>query len=70
MKLELNRPERMNAWDRQLGLDLLAALTAAGRDATVRAVLVTGAGRAFSGGADLKEGRSAEAMSRARCTGR
>jgi 2-(1,2-epoxy-1,2-dihydrophenyl)acetyl-CoA isomerase len=56
VKLELNRPERMNAWDRQLGLDLLAALTAAGQDATVRAVLVTGAGRAFSSGADLKEG--------------
>jgi len=56
VKLELNRPERMNAWDRQLGLDLLAALTAVGEDATVRAVLVTGAGRAFSSGADLKEG--------------
>jgi 2-(1,2-epoxy-1,2-dihydrophenyl)acetyl-CoA isomerase len=55
-KLELNRPERMNAWDRQLGLDLLAALTAAGSDTGVRAVLVTGAGRAFSSGADLKEG--------------
>jgi 2-(1,2-epoxy-1,2-dihydrophenyl)acetyl-CoA isomerase len=55
-KLELNRPERMNAWDRQLGLDLLAALTALGEDASVRAVLVTGVGRAFSSGADLKEG--------------
>jgi 2-(1,2-epoxy-1,2-dihydrophenyl)acetyl-CoA isomerase len=55
-KLELNRPERMNAWDRQLGLDLLAALTAVGEDTSVRAVLVTGAGRAFSSGADLKEG--------------
>jgi 2-(1,2-epoxy-1,2-dihydrophenyl)acetyl-CoA isomerase len=55
-KLELNRPERMNAWDRQLGLDLLAALTALGEDTGVRAVLVTGAGRAFSSGADLKEG--------------
>ena len=41
VKLELNRPERMNAWDRQLGLDLLAALTAVGEDATVRAVQVT-----------------------------
>ena len=56
VKLELNRPERMNAWDRQLGLDLLAALTAAGEDASIRALLVTGAGRAFSSGADLKEG--------------
>ena len=56
VKLELNRPDRMNAWDRQLGLDLLAALTAAGEDASIRALLVTGAGRAFSSGADLKEG--------------
>jgi 2-(1,2-epoxy-1,2-dihydrophenyl)acetyl-CoA isomerase len=56
VKLELNRPERMNAWDRQLGLDLLAALTALAGDTSVRAVLVTGAGRAFSSGADLKEG--------------
>ncbi len=55
-KLELNRPERMNAWDAQLGLDLLAALTAVGADAGIRAVLVTGAGRAFSSGADLREG--------------
>jgi 2-(1,2-epoxy-1,2-dihydrophenyl)acetyl-CoA isomerase len=54
--LELNRPERMNAWDAQLALDLLAALTGAGEDAGVRSVLVTGAGRAFSSGADLKGG--------------
>jgi 2-(1,2-epoxy-1,2-dihydrophenyl)acetyl-CoA isomerase len=55
-QVELNRPERMNAWDRQLGLDLLAALTSAGEDPGVRAVLVTGAGRAFSSGADIKDG--------------
>jgi 2-(1,2-epoxy-1,2-dihydrophenyl)acetyl-CoA isomerase len=55
-KVELNRPERMNAWDRQLGLDLLAALTSVAEDTSVRAVLVTGAGRAFSSGADIREG--------------
>jgi 2-(1,2-epoxy-1,2-dihydrophenyl)acetyl-CoA isomerase len=54
-RLELNRPESMNAWNTQLGLDLLAALTSVGEDTGVRAVLVTGAGRAFSSGADLKE---------------
>ncbi len=54
--LELNRPERMNAWDAQLALDLRAALTDVGAEAGVRAVLVTGAGRAFSSGADLKGG--------------
>jgi 2-(1,2-epoxy-1,2-dihydrophenyl)acetyl-CoA isomerase len=53
-KLELNRPGSLNAWDRQLGLDLLAAVRAVGGDPAVRAVTITGAGRAFSSGADLK----------------
>ena len=52
-KLELNRPDKLNAWDAQLGLDLLAALTDVAGDPGVRAVLVTGAGRAFSAGGDL-----------------
>jgi len=55
-KLELNRPERMNAWNTQFGLDLLGAVTSAGEDAEVRALLITGAGRAFSSGADLTDG--------------
>ena len=55
-KLELNRPDKLNAWDAQLGLDLLAALTDVAGDPGVRAVLVTGAGRAFSSGADLRDG--------------
>lgn len=54
-KLELNRPERLNAWNIQLGLDLLAAVTAVGDDPDVRAVLITGAGRGFSSGADLRD---------------
>jgi 2-(1,2-epoxy-1,2-dihydrophenyl)acetyl-CoA isomerase len=53
-KIELNRPGSLNAWNRQLGLDLLAAVRAASQDPGVRAVLITGAGRAFSSGADLK----------------
>jgi len=57
-KLELNRPERMNAWNAQLARDLLAALTSVAEDPGVRAVLLTGAGRAFSSGADLKESQS------------
>jgi 2-(1,2-epoxy-1,2-dihydrophenyl)acetyl-CoA isomerase len=57
-KLELNRPDRMNAWNAQLARDLLAALTSTGEDPSVRAVLLTGAGRAFSSGADLKESQS------------
>jgi 2-(1,2-epoxy-1,2-dihydrophenyl)acetyl-CoA isomerase len=53
--LRLNRPEALNAWNQQLGLDLLAAVRAVGAEEAVRAVLVTGAGRAFSSGADLKD---------------
>ena len=59
-KLELNRPDRMNAWNAQLARDLLDALTSVGEDTGVRAVLLTGAGRAFSSGADLKESQSRE----------
>lgn len=54
-KIELNRPDRMNAWNRQFALDLRAAVEAVGEDPGVRAVLLTGAGRAFSSGADLKD---------------
>jgi 2-(1,2-epoxy-1,2-dihydrophenyl)acetyl-CoA isomerase len=54
-KLELNRPDRLNAWSSQFSLDLLAAIREVADDPGVRAVVVTGAGRAFSSGADLKE---------------
>ena len=54
-KVELNRPEAMNAWNRQFGIDLLAAIESVADDDDVRAVLITGAGRGFSSGADLKE---------------
>jgi 2-(1,2-epoxy-1,2-dihydrophenyl)acetyl-CoA isomerase len=53
--IELNRPEALNAWNKQFGEDLLAALTTAAQDDAVRAVRITGAGRAFSSGADLKD---------------
>jgi 2-(1,2-epoxy-1,2-dihydrophenyl)acetyl-CoA isomerase len=56
LRITLNRPDAMNAWDRQLGLDLLAAVRQAEDDDAVRVVVVTGAGRAFSAGADLKAG--------------
>src|SRR6266568_1597396 len=54
-KIELNRPETRNAWNTQFSVDLLAALRETGDDPRVRAVLVTGAGKAFSSGADLRE---------------
>jgi 2-(1,2-epoxy-1,2-dihydrophenyl)acetyl-CoA isomerase len=53
--IELNRPEALNAWNKQFGEDLLAALSAAAKDDAVRAVRITGAGRAFSSGADLRD---------------
>lgn len=55
-RIELNRPETMNAWDRQLGIDLLAAVQRVAEDPQVRAVLIRGAGRGFSSGADLRAG--------------
>ncbi len=54
--IELNRPDALNAWNAQLGEELLAAVRAVADDDGVRAVVVTGAGRAFSSGADLKAG--------------
>jgi 2-(1,2-epoxy-1,2-dihydrophenyl)acetyl-CoA isomerase len=46
----------MNAWNVQLGLELRAAIEAAAEDDSVRSVTITGAGRGFSSGADLKAG--------------
>jgi 2-(1,2-epoxy-1,2-dihydrophenyl)acetyl-CoA isomerase len=56
LRIVLNRPDVMNAWDKQLGIDLLAAAREASADDSVRAVVVTGAGRGFSSGADLRAG--------------
>jgi 2-(1,2-epoxy-1,2-dihydrophenyl)acetyl-CoA isomerase len=53
--IELNRPAALNAWNAQLGADLLSALRRSAEDEAVRAVMITGAGRAFSSGADLKD---------------
>ena len=53
-QIELNRPESLNAWNQQFGLDLKAAVEAVAGDEEVRAVVITGAGRGFSSGADLK----------------
>ncbi len=55
-RIELNRPDALNAWNNQFGVDLLAAVKRVWRDDEVRAVLVSGSGRGFSSGADLKAG--------------
>ncbi|HYK83097.1 MAG TPA: enoyl-CoA hydratase/isomerase family protein [Gemmatimonadales bacterium] len=51
--LTLNRPERLNALDPALCAELTAALRGLSRNAAVRVIVLTGAGRAFCAGADL-----------------
>jgi len=55
-RLTLNRPETLNAWTRQFGEELLSVIQNDAAEESVRAVLVTGAGRGFSSGADLRAG--------------
>ncbi len=55
-RLTLNRPESLNAWTAQFGSDLKQVIAGEAADESVRAVLITGAGRGFSSGADLKAG--------------
>jgi enoyl-CoA hydratase/carnithine racemase len=52
----LNRPEKLNAFNTQMMRDLIALFDATDADDAVRAVIVTGAGRAFCAGADLSAG--------------
>jgi 2-(1,2-epoxy-1,2-dihydrophenyl)acetyl-CoA isomerase len=58
LTLTLNRPRRKNALNGELWAALRVALTAAGGDPDVRAVVITGAGDAFCAGADLSGGVS------------
>jgi enoyl-CoA hydratase/carnithine racemase len=51
--ITLNRPERMNAYNRRMGMEIRHAIGSADREEQVRAIVVTGAGRAFCAGADL-----------------
>jgi 2-(1,2-epoxy-1,2-dihydrophenyl)acetyl-CoA isomerase len=55
-RLTLNRPDSLNAWTAEFGEELKQVVEGEAADASVRAVLVTGAGRGFSSGADLKAG--------------
>ncbi|TMA98870.1 MAG: enoyl-CoA hydratase/isomerase family protein [Deltaproteobacteria bacterium] len=59
LTLTLNRPARRNALDEALITRLHRRLAAAGEDGAVRTVVLTGAGGAFSSGADLKEAATA-----------
>ncbi len=54
-RISLNRPQRLNAIVPALLDDLVDAITAADRDPDIRAIVLTGEGRAFCSGDDLKE---------------
>jgi len=54
----LNRPRVLNAMNKQLWMDLQAVLVDAGEDPLVKVLIITGEGRAFSTGADLKESKN------------
>jgi len=51
--ITLHRPEKLNAYTTEMGDEVVAAFAAARADAAVRAVILTGAGRAFCAGVDL-----------------
>ena len=53
--IRLNRPDALNAWNFKLGVELRDAVRAVADDDAVRAVCVTGSGRAFSSGGDLRD---------------
>jgi 2-(1,2-epoxy-1,2-dihydrophenyl)acetyl-CoA isomerase len=55
-RITLNLPDTLNAWTAEFGRELKSVVTGDAADPSVRAVLVTGAGRGFSSGADLKAG--------------
>ena len=58
-RISLDRPAALNAYNVQMRDDFAEALAAAGDDPGVRALLITGEGRAFCAGADLTEFGSA-----------
>jgi len=56
--IQLNRPKVLNAMNKQLWLDIQAALEDSKNDPAIKVLIFTGAGRAFSTGADLKESKT------------
>ena len=53
--ITLNRPERLNAWTDRMSAELQAAISACNDDPDVGAMVVTGAGRGFCAGADIRD---------------
>ena len=60
LKLTLNRPEVLNSFNRRMAVELRDAVERAAADRSVRAILLTGAGRAFCAGQDLAEATPAK----------
>ena len=56
MIVTLNRPDKLNAYTGQMGAEITDAFERADRDDDIRAIIVTGAGRAFCAGADVSGG--------------
>jgi enoyl-CoA hydratase/carnithine racemase len=56
LTITLNRPDKLNAFTTKMLTELIDAFDRADKDDAVKAVIVTGAGRAFCGGADLSAG--------------
>ena len=54
-RITLNRPQRLNAWTAQMHAELDAAITECNEDADIGAMVVTGAGRGFCAGADIRD---------------
>lgn len=51
--ITLNRPDKLNAWTAQMGIEVRHAMEAADGDGQVRVIVLTGAGRGFCAGADM-----------------
>jgi len=53
--MTLNRPERLNAWTQQMSAELVDAIDTCNADDDIGAMIITGAGRGFCSGADIKD---------------
>ena len=66
--IKLNRPQLLNAMNKQLWLDFQVALEDVKNDPEIKVLIITGEGRAFSTGADLKDSKDrSRGLSRLPC---